>query len=65
MIVCCKECKQRYVGCHSKCIKYKSHKLCHDIMKKRNTPVLSQGKYLYNKRVEYSIRRSTKAMLLT
>lgn len=37
-IICCKDCKERYIGCHSKCEKY--------ITEKRN---LEESKKLYYK----------------
>lgn len=48
----CKGCKDRYVGCHSKCEKYKKEKEAvnkkHEIEKKNKSVVITQGSFLGN-----------------
>lgn len=64
MINCCKECLNRELGCHSKCNRYKAHRLYYNIQKKRSIQMISLGKYIYNKNNEYSRRYRQRALCL-
>lgn len=35
VIICCKDCADRYSGCHQNCEKYKAEKEAHDLYKER------------------------------
>lgn len=49
-VFCCKDCKDRYVGCHSECEKYKTQKDLHEKRKqefKNNiNPIVSSCSFI-------------------
>ena len=59
----CKDCKDRYVGCHSKCENYKKQKELHEKRKqeyKDNTnPVITKCSFMGDP-INYFFRKSSK-----
>lgn len=60
MMNCCNGCDKRFIGCHAECDKYKLYKIWYNMRKKKLTPILSHGRFIYNKDMEYYLRYKSK-----
>lgn len=55
----CKECTERFVGCHTVCVKYEDYKQALETEKER-CKAFSESDRIYNEYVSESIKRNKK-----